>query len=164
MMSVINGEIPVALEAWLVATVVAVVVGLALLAHAVLLAALGRLVGRTSSVVDNSLLRRGKQPARLILIILGLLLVLPGVEIEPNVKTRFPAWLDACLTAAVGWQGFTLTGTIHDVVAARYDLSAADNLAAREVHTRVRVLQRILDATRANIKAFLNGTPQNIVT
>lgn len=104
------------------------------------------------------------KPARLILIILGLLLVLPGVEIEPNVKTRFPAWLDACLTAAVGWQGFTLTGTIHDVVAARHDLSAADILAAREVHTRVRVLQRILDATRANIKAFLNGTPQNIVT
>jgi uncharacterized membrane protein len=103
MTSVINGEIPVALEAWLVVTVVAVVVGLALLAHAVLFAALGRLVGRTSSMVDNSLLRRGKQPARLILIILGLLLVLPGVEIEPNVKTVFQRGLT--LASPPRWAG-----------------------------------------------------------
>jgi small-conductance mechanosensitive channel len=47
----------------------------------------------------------------------------------------------------MGWLAFKLTWLINDVVAARYDVTAPDNLVAREITTRFAVMQRILAAS-----------------
>ncbi len=143
----IDGDIPEVLEAWLInVLVVAVALGLAVVAHRISFAALARLARRTTGTIDNSLVRYAKQPALLIFAILAVFLILPGLEVAEGVKVSAQRALSLALTAALGWLAFNLTRIINDVVAARYDLSAADNLAAREVHTRVRLLQRIFAA------------------
>jgi len=130
---------------WLVsgAIVVAVVV-LAFVAHRIAFAVLERLARETEGSIDDSLLRHGKRPAWLILTLFGLVVALPYLDIPEDVNASVGQIVSLVLTAAFGWLAFSLTRTINDVVAQRYDIAAADNLRAREVHTRVRLLQRIL--------------------
>ena len=77
----------------------------------------------------------------------ALVLVLPVLELPGDLRTATARVLSLLLTAALGWLAFNLTRSITDAVDERYDLGAADNLRARQVHTRVRLLQRILAAT-----------------
>lgn len=147
MNALINGKIPDVVEAWLISTLVAAIaIGFAAVAHRVVFIALERVTKRTSGIVDNSFVHHAKQPARAIFVILGLLLALPSLAIADDIKITAERVLSLALTAAVGWLAVNLTRVINDIVAARYDLRAADNLTAREVHTRVRLLQRILAA------------------
>jgi small-conductance mechanosensitive channel len=59
------------------------------------------------------------------------------------------------LTATVGWLAVAFTGVIQDVVSAKHDITQADNLAARQIHTRVRVLRRLLVAAIVTVTACL---------
>ena len=149
-------EIHNVLEPWLTTTVVALVaVGFTFLAHWITFAALERFTQRTAAIIDNALVRHGKRPSRLILALLALLLVLPGLGLPEDLRSSVGRVLTLMLTVGLGWLAFNLTRTINDVVAARYDLTDADNLRAREVHTRVRMLQRILAVTIVGITAAL---------
>lgn len=149
-----QGEISGLAERWFVDALVAVAaVGLAFLAYWLVFAVLGRVTRRTAGIVDDALVRHAKRPSGLIAVILALILILPSVSLPDDVKSSVEQLLSLVLTAAVGWLAFSLTRAINDVVSARYDLTAADNLRAREIHTRVRVLQRILAATIAIITA-----------
>lgn len=145
MSGLLDGVIPEVVQAWLVAILAAAfAVGLALLAHRLLFAALERLTKRTRKVVDNAFVRYARHPAKLIFAVFALFLILPGLGIAEDLKAAGLRLLTLVLTAALGWLAFSLTHIINDIVAERYDLRAADNLEARQVHTRVRMLQRIL--------------------
>ncbi len=121
-------------------------IAVALLAHWLVFAVLQRVAARTSSVIDDSLVSHGRQPSRFIVAIVALMLVVPALDLSEDIASSVTRALTVALTAAVGWLAYSLTRTIDDVVAARYDLSAKDNLRAREIHTRVRVLQRVVAA------------------
>ena len=143
------------LESWLsgqgrevaVGIVIAVLfIGAAIVFHWVAFAGLNRLTRRTRGVIDDSFVHHARRPARVALVILAGLLIVPWLGLGENVELGVQRLLAVVLTATVGWLAFNLTRVLNDVVAARYDLEAADNLTAREVHTRVRVLQRVLAA------------------
>lgn len=143
-----EGEIYDIVQRWLsVAVVAGVAIGIAFLAHRIMFAALERLTLHTAGNIDNSLVRHAKRPGWLIITLFALVLVWPVLDVPEDTSVSIEGVLSLLLTAALGWLAFNLTRTINDVVAERYDLSAADNLKAREVHTRVRLLQRILAAT-----------------
>ena len=140
-------EIYAALEHWLsLAGGVLAAIAVAWLAHWIVFAALERLTRRTASAVDDSLVRHAKRPTWPILTLFALILVLPALDIPEAHLAGIERVLSLLLTASFGWLAWSLTRTINDVVAERYDLGAADNLRAREIHTRVRLLQRILAA------------------
>ena len=143
------------LESWLsgqgrevaVGIVIAVLfIGAAIVFHWVAFAGLNRLTRRTRGVIDDSFVHHARRPARVALVILAGLLIVPWLGLGENVELGVQRLLAVVLTATVGWLAFNLTRVLNDVVAARYDLEAADNLTAREVHTRARVLQRVLAA------------------
>jgi small-conductance mechanosensitive channel len=156
MTGLFDGKLPEELEAWLLAALVVVVaVVVALVVHKIAFAVLERVARRTAGVADNALVNRGKGPARLIVVILALLIVDNNLPVTDEVKTAVHSGLTLILTAAVGWLAFSLTRVINDVVDARYDLTVADNLVAREVHTRVNVLQRVLGTVILIVTACL---------
>jgi small-conductance mechanosensitive channel len=143
-----EGKIFDIIEPWLAAAIAAIVaIALAFIAHRIVFALLERLTRRTEGAVDESLVRHAKRPAWLVFTVFALVLALPGLDIPENIGASVGQILSLLLTAAFGWLAFSLTWIINDVVAARYDISAADNLKAREVHTRIRLLQRILAMT-----------------
>ncbi|MDJ0947166.1 MAG: mechanosensitive ion channel family protein [Kiloniellales bacterium] len=132
---------------WLISgSIAAVALILAFIAHWLLFSGLAQVTRRTAAPVDEAVVRHSRRPARLLFLLLGLFLVLPGLPIPDDARASAQRVLTLALTAGVGWLAFSLTRIINVVVAARYDVSVADNLAAREAHTRVRVLQRILAA------------------
>jgi small-conductance mechanosensitive channel len=127
----------------------------ALLVHYLVFLAAGKMANRTKGVADNSFVRHGRRPARLLFILLAVFVVLPMVELPEGALATIEQVLTMGSTAAVGWLAVGLTGVIQDVVAARHDITQADNLAARQAHTRVRVLRRLLVAAIVVVTACL---------
>ncbi len=114
--------------------------------HSLIFAAARRMAHRTSSVTDNAIVEYSRGPARAILIVFALFLVVPNLTIPPDTMASIQQLLTLALTAVVGWLAVGITGVFSDVITARYDLTAADNLQARQMHTRARVIRRVLVA------------------
>jgi small-conductance mechanosensitive channel len=127
----------------------------ALLIHYLVFLAAGKMASRTRGVVDNSLVRHSRRPARLLFVLLAAFVVLPLVDLPEGALATVKQVLTMGLTAAVGWLVAGFSGVIQDVIAAKYDITVADNLAARQAHTRVRVLRRLLVAAIVTVTACL---------
>ncbi len=112
--------------------------------HRVLYSVLDRVTRRTRSVVDNSLVRHSRGPARLLLSLLALFLALPATPLPAALEGPIQHGAGLGLIAAVAWVVVAMTGVLDDFLESRYDVAAADNLAARQVRTRMEVLRRVV--------------------
>ena len=140
-----DGELKSLFHPWLMAAVAAAAaIVCAAIVHRLAILALDRIYRDEPGETGGILLRHGRRPSLLVLIAFALVLVRPALDLPIEADERIGQLLSLALTAAIGWLAYSLTHSINDVVAARYDISVADNLRAREVHTRVRMLQRIL--------------------
>ena len=126
--------------------------GIAILAGAIILALfvykllfylLGKVAAHTHSLLQESLIRRSRQPARLILPVLAAFLVTPSLPLSPALRGYVEHLLTLGLIAAVAWLGVRLTNVVVDLTASKYKLGGKDDLRARKIHTQVQVLQRI---------------------
>jgi small-conductance mechanosensitive channel len=127
--------------------IIIVAIAVALLVHRVFFLVSGRIAARTQRPMAKSVLRYAHQPAKALFAILALFLVVPILPIPMEMKSSLERFLALIFTGAMGWLAFKLTWVINDVVAEKYDVTVADNLLAREIMTRVGVMQRILAAT-----------------
>ena len=127
--------------------IIATAVAVALVVHRVFFTLSERVARRTKRLMPISVLKYSNQPAMALFAILALFLVLPGLPIPMEMKSSLERFLALTFTGAMGWLAFKLTWVIKDVLADKYDVTAADNLLAREIMTRVGVMQRILAAT-----------------
>ncbi len=118
----------------------------AYIVHRLIFAAAQRMASRTKGVADNALVAHSRRPARAILLVLALFLVVPSLTVSADINASIQHLLTLALTAGVGWLAIGMTGVITDVITARHDLTAADNLLARQMHTRARVIRRVLVA------------------
>ncbi len=127
-------------------TVIVVAVAVALVVHSIFSSLAGRIIGRTKGALAPSVLRYAATPAKALFAIVAVFLVLPSLPLPIDMKNSLERILALTFTGAMGWLAFKLTWVINDVVAAKYDVTATDNLLAREIMTRVGVMQRILAA------------------
>lgn len=74
---------------------------------------------------------------------MAVFLVLPSLQLPDDLRTSFDRLLSLGFTGVFGWAFIGVTGVLADVVKARYDIASADNLQARQMHTRIHVLRRI---------------------
>jgi small-conductance mechanosensitive channel len=116
---------------------------LALLAHAVVYWVAGRAAARTGNAVDDALVRRSRQPARLLLPVLALFLLLESLPPPPQTRATLEHALGIALIAAIAWLLVGLARVLEDVLAARFPLDVKDNLTARRVLTQARLLRRV---------------------
>jgi small-conductance mechanosensitive channel len=114
------------------------------IAHRILFGLGTRVAARTSTGLDDSLLRHGRRPALAILSILVALTFLPAVDLPAPALAAVKQVLAVVLTLSIGWLGIALTNLLTDYVAGRYRLDVTDNLLARRIHTQMRVVRRIL--------------------
>ncbi|MDE3155612.1 MAG: mechanosensitive ion channel [Acidobacteriota bacterium] len=121
-----------------------VAIGAALVVHRIVFAGLRRLARPGGRMVDDSLLRHGEAPARLILPILAAFIALPGLGLPPHAEAVVRQVVALGTIASFTWLSIALTEVFQDLVAARYVLTTSDNLAARKVQTQVQVLRRVL--------------------
>lgn len=127
---------------WAVVLIGAAVV-VALLLHGLAYRVLGRLVDRTETALDNSILRHTRRPARLVLPLLAVLFVLPSAPMSVGLRAMLAHLVGIGLIGCMAWAVIACVNVLEDLMSARYRIDAADNLTARRVATQMQVLRRV---------------------
>ncbi len=88
--------------------------------------------------------KRLGRPARAIFLLTCLWIALPFVPNLPDKLHHTVAHsLFILVVLALGWFGTGLVYVVQDILLRKYDLTAADNIRARKVHTQFQVFRRI---------------------
>lgn len=120
-------------------------VGGALLLHRLLIRLLRR-VSRTYGSLEASLVRRGRRPFRLVLVIAALLLAVPLLPVPAGARAVAGHVLLIGLILALAWLVIGLSAVSEFFVQERYRTDIPDNLRARRIRTKVQLLRRIVTA------------------
>lgn len=124
--------------AWVAGAVI-----IAVLLHGVLFRLARRLTDKSSSALDNVLVRRGERPSFWILITVALAMVRPVLALSPGVDKGWVLAAGMIVPALVGWLAIALVQATGDMIALTTDISVEDNLRARRRRTRSGILTRI---------------------
>jgi small-conductance mechanosensitive channel len=123
------------------------IVGIAVLAglfgHFFIFKILQKLVGRTESVVDNSLVKHCYRPLQWTVVVFVIRLVLPAALPE-EISDTTNHILGLLLIALVAWLVIKTVYVLEDYVVSRFEVGVKDNLRARKIHTQLRVVKRIV--------------------
>lgn len=132
------------LAAWAAALLVGAAL-LGLLAHRLLFAALPHALRRTPTGLDEALLRRLRRPSRLLFPLLALRPVL-GTLAAPDAPWIGHAaqGVTIALILALTWTVIATVRALAEWLRSQHDVSVADNLQARRIHTQVDVLATAL--------------------
>lgn len=125
------------------ALALSIAVLLGLLGYGILFKLLFRLVARPDTSLQQALVQRWRHPAKLLLPLLAVLLILPSLQLPEKLAALLLHMGGLTLIATVAW---LLSATIYglqELVLQRYDVTASDNLKARAVSTQVNVLIKI---------------------
>lgn len=116
---------------------------IALLIHFILFRLARRLTVRKQPILAQSLLYCEK-PVRLILLLLAEMAVSPFLPLSAFIQSVLRHAIGLCLIAAVAWLLVAMLEVVQALLADKYSIEMADNLAARRVQTQVQVLRRIV--------------------
>ncbi len=116
---------------------------LALLAHFLIFLALKRGAGRTGSVVDNALVAHARRPAFILLPLAAIVIVIPSLRLPADLLEGVRHIVALGMIGAAAWLAISLTAVFDDFISSKFKIDVSDNLLARRVHTRTRLLRRI---------------------
>jgi small-conductance mechanosensitive channel len=114
-----------------------------LLVHALLFAIARRFARKTTTIIDNSLIRHAAGPTRWIFPLLAILLAVPLLPIGPQILHPLQHALGLGLIASCAWVTILLADVLTDAISAKYVIDTSDNLQARRIRTQTQVLRRI---------------------
>lgn len=129
-------------ETWQIVAQILLIVAavfVALIAHRVALLVARRLRGGSESFVVS----RADRPLRLLLPLIAVLLVLPALDISNDLTEIVRRAIGLTIVGCFGWLLISLVAATEDIVVARYPLEATDNLEARAMRTRMRVMRNV---------------------
>ena len=130
---------------WPLGTLVATVL-VALLVHHVLFRTLDRLARGTKTIVDDSLVRHLRRPARLIIPILAVSFLLPLLTVPPRILIFLKQTFSLLLIVSVAWLLIKLVYVLEDLILNQYSIEIKDNLEARRVYTQIQILKKVVIA------------------
>jgi len=87
---------------------------------------------------------RCRWPARTVVALTAMLLVLPVARLRPGLRGTLFHLLLLLLVAAAAWLAVRVVGVAEDALMRHYDVDVPDNLRARRARTQVRVLGRLV--------------------
>jgi small-conductance mechanosensitive channel len=122
---------------------IAIVLLAGLIGHYLVFRILRALVGRTKSVVDNSVVNHCYRPLQWAIILLVIRPALP-LLLAGEAEATAGHIVTVLLTAFVAWLVIKTTFVLEDYVVSRFDVGTKDNLRARKIHTQLRVIKRIV--------------------
>jgi small-conductance mechanosensitive channel len=119
-------------------------VGAALLCHYLLVRILSRLAKRSSSPVDELLVKHFRGPVRWIMVAVAVRLAVEPFDLPIRIASFSTTVFGILLIALVAWLLIRATYVLNDVVILRFQVDVKDNLRARKIHTQLRVLRRMI--------------------
>jgi small-conductance mechanosensitive channel len=132
-------------NAWLPSCIiVAGSVLLALIVHSLIFLALRRGAEKTGGVVDASLVARARRPASILFSLAAVLIVLPATAVRAPVLDEMRHVVGLGMIAVSAWLATSFTAVFDHYVSMKFRIDVSDNLLARRIHTRTRMLRRIV--------------------
>lgn len=125
------------------ACILAFAIAVASVLHYIIFLFLKRAAQDPKRTLDYSVYHHGKGPGRWILYCFAILIALPTLPIPQSVEHPAQHVFGLAAIAAVAWILILFTEVFSDIMAARYRVDVSDNLSARKIQTRTRVLRRI---------------------
>ncbi len=133
-----------AMPAWLTSlALVAVAIAAALLLHWLLLKIVRRAAARTTTGIDDIVVRRLHAPVRWMMVAFAVSAVQPGLAFGETAVRAWGQLAGLVFPLLIGWMAISILAVAADLVKARADISTADNLQARRRRTRADILHRI---------------------
>lgn len=123
--------------------VLAAAVLLAFAAHWLLFKLAAKALTREPASLRN-LVIKAKPVARLALMIVALRIALPLVSLPPSAELGLGHLGTLCFIATIGWLAVLAVNTVSELAVSRHRIDVENNLEARKVRTRVRVLRQAL--------------------
>ena len=120
----------------------AVLIGL--LGYMILFKVLFRFAARPDTSLQQSLVKRWRHPAKLLLPLLAVLLTLPSLRFPGEITELLHHLGSLALIGAIAWLLASTILGLQELLLLRYDVTASDNLKARAVSTQVNVLVKIV--------------------
>lgn len=131
------------LPAWLHVSLMVAGAALAgLLAHLVLRTVLTRIAARRPLL--SRAVALGVMPFRPLMMIVAILMVLPSLPLGAGALETAHRLLVVAMTAVIGWLAVRETALLGDWADIAFPLDRPNNLEARQAHTRISILRRIL--------------------
>jgi small-conductance mechanosensitive channel len=115
-----------------------------LVAYYILFVVAKALAGRTKSVIDDSMVKHCRGPMRLIIPVLFCNFLLPLVTLSPETLLLIKQTLSIILIAAVAWLMKRMINIFEDAILNQYKVDVADNLRARQIHTQIQILKKVV--------------------
>ena len=103
--------------------------------------------GKTSTAFDDALIRHTRSPSVLAFILLMIYVLLPAVEeiLSDRLESFLDRGLGIALIVAVAWLFIKLGSVFEEALLDQYKIDVADNLRARQLHTQMRVIKRVIN-------------------
>src|SRR5688572_28756029 len=117
---------------------------LAIIAHMVLFKLLRGLASRSDKEHWQHLVKKIRSVVRVGMIIVAIELTLPLVEMPQRLETVISQITTLCIIGVVGWVAYTIVAVLTDFSVARYRIDVENNLDARKMRTRLRVLRQAM--------------------
>ncbi len=125
-----------------VSTIVgSIIVGLVV--HWVAFAALRLVAAKTDNETDDLMVQYSREPARIIIPVILLFMVLPGTALAPESQAIVSRIAAIALIIGIAWLVLAAMNFTATVVRRRFDITQSDNLIARRMHTQVDVIRKI---------------------
>ncbi len=121
---------------WLISGgILAAVVFGVLVGHRLVYRLLEGLAARTPGSLDNSFVRCGRKPVKMILPLLAVVVILPTLPLTGAVLGPLRHIVGLGLIAATAWLCVSLLSVLDDAVARKFRIDIRDKLSARRVQT-----------------------------
>lgn len=117
---------------------------LGLLLHELLSRVLAALARRTRWNIDDVMVRRLRRPGRLVVVLFVIQVVVGSVFDLSRAEGGVRQALALGTIGAITWLVLSTIAAIDEHVKSKYDITVADNLEARRVHTQMDVVTRTL--------------------
>lgn len=127
-----------------VGAIVAAVLLAGVMLHAIVYALLGRVARASVTPWARPLLERSREPARLLVPLLLLSIAVPTLDLPERTLGILGHLTTLLFIASMAYLLVRLVRVLRDLLLARYDIAASDNLSARRVYTQVQVLEKVL--------------------
>ncbi len=122
----------------------AVVVGIVV--HAITYAILGKVAPKARTPWAERAIRYSRKPNRLIFPLLVISIVVPSLQLPPRAVGIIGHLTSLLFIAAIAYLFISLIQVLRDLLLAGHKFDTTDNLAARQAHTQVHVLEKVLYA------------------
>jgi small-conductance mechanosensitive channel len=123
--------------------VLAISVGVGIVAYHLFFMVVSRMSRRTPTVLDDSFSRNCRGPLRVLFPVLAVALLIPSSGISQANLETIKHWLSLGIIGSIGWLLVRGTNILQDFILDRFKIDEKDNLKARRIYTQFQIFKKI---------------------